>query len=602
VKLDVGSYNPMRGLSWGELAAESRSMHKSQGFGAPRRRGPAPEYFKVLAGDPIKASPLDGITFDWSRVRGSGKLVDVLRSVRRAFRPSAPELSTSALLEARDLLDRLPDNPWKQSKRAEIDAAIVACAGLFVEVTGGVPSVPRGGSLPVTISALARRSLPLSLESVKLPGHESSVHQRFTENQPLEIHETLAVNRDTPLTTPYWLEVPPEAGRYPVRDAAQIGLPEGPPSLEAELCLLLGGHKILVRRAVAYKWTDPVLGERYRAVEVLPAVTVDFDTQVLVFPEGRSRDLTVRVRSTGGAAGSVHLEGQGGFTATPLDAPYRVPPGGEVAVSFRVTPPSAAGTGAIRAVARVDGDPGRYERGLRRIEHDHIPPQTLLPPTELRAVRIDVVRRRHRIGYIPGAGDEVPVALRQLGYEVVTLDPKTLTMDHLRGIDSIVTGVRAWNVEPSLVLSHALLMDWVARGGTLVAQYNTNSRIGPAPPDLGPFPFVISHDRTTDENAVVTRLKDPILSSPNQILASDFDGWVQERGLYYANSWDPRYRAPLSMSDPGEKPTAGGLLVGKHGKGVFIYTGLALFRQLPAGVPGAYRLLVNLVEHGGPGS
>jgi hypothetical protein len=250
-------------------------------------------------------------------------------------------------------------------------------------------------------------------------------------------------------------------------------------------------------------------------------------------------------------------------------------------------------------VATVDGDSRRYDRGLRRIEHAHIPIQTLLPPAELRVVRLDVVKKRRKVGYLPGAGDETAAALRQLGYQVVELDAGALGTASLGGIDAIVTGVRAWNVEPRLIGQHRVLMDWVARGGTLVVQYNTNSRIGPAPPEIGPFPFAISHDRTTDENAAVEIGHDPILRAPNMITAADFEGWVQERGLYFADSWDPRYRTPLAMSDPGEKPLHGALLVAKHGKGAFIYTGLALFRQLPAGVPGAYRLLVNLIEHAG---
>jgi LmbE family N-acetylglucosaminyl deacetylase len=602
VKLDVGAYNAMRGLSWGELAAESRSMHKSQGFGAARRRGPIPEYFKVLAGEPIKTSPLDGVVTRWSRVVGSGKLAAALHRARASFRPSAPELVIPALLEARDELDRLPENPWKSSKRAEIDAAVVACAGLFVEVTAAATSVARGGTLPVTVTALARRPATVTFTTARLAGHEIRVGKALAAGVPLDVGDKLAVAPDAPLSSPYWLELPPEPGRYPVRDEKMIGLPAGPAPLEAEVEFGISGRPVIVRRAVAYKWTDPVMGERYRAVEVLPAVTLDLDAPVLLFADPRPRDLRVRVRSLAGASGSVRLDAPDGFKVAPRDAPFKIAPSGEVNVTFRVTPPSAAAkalTGTLRAVATVDGDSREVDRGLRRIEHDHIPVQTLLPAAEARIVRVEVARRRHKVGYLPGAGDEIPAALRELGYQVTTLDPKALTAANLAGLDAIVTGVRAWNVEPGLVALHGALMDWVARGGTLVVQYNTNSRIGPAPPDLGPFPFTISHDRTTDEGAPVELTKDPILAGPNAITAADFQGWVQERGLYFADKWDPRYRAPLTMADPGEKPTRGALLVGKHGKGTFIYTGLSLFRQLPAGVPGAYRLLVNLLEHGG---
>jgi LmbE family N-acetylglucosaminyl deacetylase len=602
VKLDVGGYSPMRGLSWGELAADSRSMHKSQGFGAMRRRGTSNEYFKVLAGAPISASPLDDVVLDWSRVHGAEQLAQVLGRVRRSFRPSAPQLSVPELLEARDLLDKLPDNPWKQPKRAEIDALVGACSGLFTELTGGASSVPQGGHLPLTVSAIARLPIPVTLESVLVGDRKIDVHKPLPENQLVEVPDALTIAPDAPLSTPYWLELPPEAGSYPVRDPAQIGLPEAPNALEGEFVFAISGHELRVRRAVSFKWSDPVAGERYRAVEVLPPVTVDFDRQVLLFPDSKPRSLAVRVRSTAGASGTVRVEGADGFEVTPSELPFRATAGGDLTLVFRVTPPSGQRTGTLHAVAAIDGDPRRYDRGLRRIEHEHIPVQTLLPRAEVRAVHVDVVRHLHRVGFIPGAGDETESALKQLGYEVVELDPRSLTAEALKGLPAIVTGVRAWNVEPRLVAAHALLMDWVAHGGTLVVQYNTNSRIGPAPPDLGPFPFNISHDRTTDETATVELSKDPVLASPNRIGPPDFEGWVQERGLYYADKWDSRYRTPLTMSDPGEKPLQGARLVAKHGKGIFVYTGLALFRQLPAGVPGAYRLFVNLVEHGGTGS
>lgn len=596
-KLDVGGYSPARGLSWGELAADSRSMHKSQGFGAARQRGPAIEYFKVLAGEPINASPLDGVVSDWSRVAGAGDVVQALRNARSVFRSGTPELAIAPLLAARDALDRLPEQPWKSLKRAEIDAAVLACAGLFAEVTANTASVAQGGTLPITVSALVRRPANIVLEEVSLPGRELAVAHTLAEGVPFEQNEKLSVATDAPLSNPYWLELPPEAGRYPVKDEQQIGLPEGPASLEAELVFSVAAHSVRVRRAVAYKWTDPVAGERYRAVEVLPAVTLDLATRVLMFADKKPRALRVLVRSLAGAKGSVHLEPPQGFVVAPAEARFELATGGETELAFQVTPPSAAQDGTLHAVASLDGDSRRYDRGLQRIDHAHIPIQTLLPAAELRVVRADVKRSPRKVGYLAGAGDELPTALQQLGYEVVQLDPTALSAAGLAKLQVIVTGVRAWNVQPKLVAAHGVLMDWVAHGGTLIAQYNTNSRIGPAPPELGPLPFSISHDRVTDERASVSMDADPLLQQPNRLGPSDWDGWVQERGLYFADSWDPHYRTPLTMADSGEKPSRGALLVAKHGKGSFIYTGLALFRQLPAGVPGAYRLFANLIEY-----
>jgi hypothetical protein len=532
-------------------------------------------------------------------VPGSLKLADVLARARSSFRSAAPEQAIPALLQARDELDRMADNPWKSVKRAELDGVIVACAGLFAEVTATTPSVPQGGTISWTASLIARRPMAIALKSVELPGQQLVVGKAMTEGAPLEVSGKLTISSDAPLSNPYWHDLPPEPGRYPVRDASMIGMPEGPAPLEAELTLVVDGHAIQLRRALAYKWTDPVAGERYRSVEVLPAVTLDLDAHVLLFPDATARELPVRVHAIAGATGAVQLETPDGFQAVPSSAAFKLEAGGQADLSFRVTPPAHASSGIVRAVAHLANDPRVYDRGLLRIEHGHIPIQTLLPRAELRATRVEIVRKRRKVGYLKGAGDEIPAALGQIGYQVVELEPKTLTAANLAGLDAIVTGVRAWNVEPRLTALHGVLMQWVARGGTLVAQYNTNNRIGPAPPELGPFPFTISQARTTDENATVTLAPDPVLTAPNKISAADFDGWIQERGLYFADTWDTRYRTPLSMSDPGEAPLKGALLIAKYKRGAFIYTGLALFRQLPAGVPGAYRLFANLIEYDG---
>jgi hypothetical protein len=573
-------------------------MHKSQGFGAARQRGPALEYFKVLAGEPIEHSPLDGVITDWSRVPGSAKLADALVRARKSFRSAYPERAIPVLLEARDELDRLPDNPWKQLKRAEIEAAVLACAGLFAEINAAAPSVVQGGTLSWTASLIARRPVAATLEWVALGGARFPIGKALETDAPLDASDKLAVAKDAPPSNPYWLELAPEAGRYPATDDALIGLPEAPSALEAELGLLIEGHSIAVRRALTYKWTDPVAGERYRAVEVLPAVSVDLAGGAMIFPDRTPRELQVRVRAAAAASGSVRLELPAGFRATPAAAPFQLAADAQIVLKFRVTPPAAASNGTLRAVAQIDGDTRAYDRDLLRIEHDHIPIQTLLPRAETRVVRVDVARKPRRIGYMKGAGDAVAAALEQLGYQIAELDPKTFTAADLAGLRTIVTGVRAFNVEPRLTAMHDVLMDWVARGGTLVVQYNTNNRIGPAPPQLGPFPFAISQTRTTDETAAVAMQTDAVLAGPNPITAADFEGWIQERGLYFAETWAPQYRAPLAMSDPGEPAHKGALLVAKYKRGAFIYSGLAFFRQLPAGVPGAYRLFANLIEYG----
>jgi LmbE family N-acetylglucosaminyl deacetylase len=596
-RIDAGAYDPWLGLSYGELAADSRSNHKSQGFGAARRRAPLAEYFRLLGGEPMQRSPFDGVVLDWSRVPDTERLVAELRRARGAFRPATPEAALPALLAARAELGRLPDNPWKAEKLAEIDQAILACAGLFAEVVAEKPTTSPGSNVRVTVTAQLRRPAKVTLAEVHVAGHPVKAERVLEAGQPVEIQETLLVAADSRLSNPAWLEAAPTAGLYPVRDPALVGVPEEPAPLQAELTFRFGDQSILVRRPVVFKWVDPVLGERYRRLEVLPAVTVNPQGALLLFPDAAPRELEVTVRSVGGASGTLALEVPAGFAVTPKDAPFTLGTGGETTLAFRVQPPKEASTGILRAVATVGGK--RFDRGLRRIEYAHIPIQTRLPPAEVKLTRVDVLHARHRIGYVSGPGDEVPQAMRQAGYEVIPLTVTELREQPLGRFESIVFGVRAFNVEPALATLHDKLMAYVEAGGTVVVQYNTTSWPSSGPPMLGPFPFTIGHERVTDEDASVTAAPHPVLSAPNRIGPSDWSAWVQERGLYFAETWDQRYQVPLSMHDAGEQPLYGSVLIAKVGKGAFIYTGLAFFRQLPAGVPGAFRLFANLVDYGG---
>ena len=594
--LDVGGYDPWLGLSYPELAADSRSNHRSQGFGAPRRRGPTPEAFHPLAGEPMKDGPLDGVTTDWSRVPGTSRFVSELKRARQAYRPGTPEAALPGLLAARAELRKLPENPWKEQKLAELDEVVVGCAGLFADVTTDRPSTSPGASVTATTSVLLRRPAQVTLTSAKVGGRQLLGASPLKAGVPVEAKAPLEVPVDTRVSNPAWLEAP-EAGLYPVANPAWIGLPEEPAPLEAELVFAFGAESISVRRPVAYKWTDPVLGERYRRLEVLPAVTVDPASGLLLFPDASPRPLEVTVRSVRGATGTLALELPPGFSADPASAPFTASSGGEVTLRFKVTPPKAAARGTLRAVATVDGR--RFDHGLHRIDAAHIPIQTWLPLATVQLTRADVAHAKRRIGYLSGPGDEVPEALRQAGYEVTPLTVADLREGALDRFDALVFGIRAFNVEPQLEGLHRKLMDYVASGGTVLVQYVTSNFIAKAPPEIGPFPFTIGRGRVTDETASVEVSPHGILTAPNRIGPDDWAGWVQERGLYFAESWDPRYATPLSMHDPGEAPLKGSVLVGKSGKGAFIYTGLSFFRQLPAGVPGAFRLFANLVDAGG---
>jgi hypothetical protein len=398
---------------------------------------------------------------------------------------------------------------------------------------------------------------------------------------------------------------PPLPGRFQLANPRLVGTAENPPALLALAHLEVGGRRFELAYPVIHKWTDPVAGERSRPLEVVPAVSVAPQRRALLFPDGKAQPLTVRLKAAAGAAGTVRLEASEGFQTKPASAAFKLAAAGdEVELQFTVQPPRSRGAapGSLRAIAELDAASGgnKLDRQVEVIEHAHIPMQMMLTPAEVRLQPVDLRRDGRRIGYIEGAGDEVARSLEQVGYQVVLLDEAALATAPLGGFDAIVTGVRAFNTNDRLGYHHPRLMEYVKAGGTLVVQYNTSNRLSRVQGRIGPLPFEIGRDRVTDETAAV-HFEQPghsVLSYPNRITPADFEGWVQERGLYFAQTWDKGYQAPLSMADPGDSPQRGSLIVARHGKGAFLYTGLAFFRQLPAGVPGAYRLFANLVANG----
>jgi LmbE family N-acetylglucosaminyl deacetylase len=582
VTVDVGGYDPVLGMSYGEMAAKSRSMHKSQGFGASPSRGPAPEYFKLLAGEPMQKSFLDGVDTSWKRVKGSENVQAALAKV--AFDAAHPATAIPALLEVLDAVNALPDDPVKEEKRADLMELIAGCAGVYAEAVADDYVVMPGGERKVTVSVVNRSPAALTLREVKLGGEAFPVEKALVSNQPLELVRNVRVPVTTSLSNPYWLDEPPSAGRWTVRDQKMVGLPVAPPPVIAELAFELNGRSLSLARAVDFAWNDPVAGERRRALDVVPPVTVEPLDPLVVIADGHARPIQVKLTATVGPVDG-ELEGAA------FDLKKK---GDETTVTLTQAPDSLE-TPLI--ASRREAPMSRTS--IRRIEYPHIPIVTVQPLAELRRVHLHLNRGgvKH-VGYIAGAGDEVAMALRQAGYEVTALSDEALAHESLARFDAIVIGVRAFNVNSKLFVLHQRLMDYVAAGGTLVAQYNTQNRMSKIAGDIGPYPFNISQDRVTEENATAEMAENAVFKAPNLISKEDFAGWIQERGLYFADHWDEHYQAPLAMHDAGEPARKGGLLIAHFGKGKFVYTGLAFFRQLPGGVPGAFRLFANLLAHG----
>ena len=511
-----------------------------------------------------------------------------------------PEKSLPGLAKARPLIAAM-DDPLAKVKLQELDDAIALCAGLFVEAAAGQPEVSPGTNLKVTTTVLNRSNTPVTLESGSVEG---------LWNEPLDVKQaTLGYNQSAaipfergvpsaqPYSQPYWLAKPPDGDVYQVDDQMLIGMADTPAVVRMRLKLTVEGALIEVVRPVEYRYAPRAEGERVRLLAIVPPVAVNLPDTVAVFPSVAPHKVTVAVHANGtNAAGDLRLDLPAGWQSTPKSLPFKLAAAGEEdQLSFEVTPPATEGTPVLKAVASVNGhDIGN---GMQVIDYPHFPPQTLFPPSNVKLVRANIEVKAHKIGYIMGAGDQMPEALRQLGLDVTLLGRSDLEQGDLSRFDAIVAGVRAYNVRADLKANQGRLMNYVKNGGTYIVQYQ-NAEPGL---NMGPYPFTIpgtNRYRITVEDAPVTlpHPDSPLLQDPNRITPKDFDGWIQERALYVATEWDKQYQTVLASQDPGEDPMGGGELWTRYGKGVYIFTAYSWFRQLPAGVPGAFRLFANLLS------
>lgn len=603
MKINTGGYNAILGESYNEISGRSRSLHKSQGFGAAQNRGDVINYFHHTAGLPAAADLFEGIDLAWTRVPSGEAPARTLGEAEKAFDPERPAAILPLLLKAYDQLKALGQEPWAVVKRRDLQEVILAAAGVRAEALASVPSASPGDSITIRASVINRSAHPFTLNSVRMAfaRSDSTPRTALANNRIVTTEFRVLVPPSEPPTAPYWLERPAAGERYDIADPSLIGTPRRPSPYRAVFTLGSPAGDIAFDVPVDFKSVDPVQGEVYRGFVVTPAVSIVPEEKVLLFSSTAGRTLHVRLTGNGsGAAGTLRVETPAGWSATPASLPFRLRAGRvEERVAFTVTPGPGAATGEFTVTAEAGGGP--VSTGTTVVDYPHIRAQTMFPPATGKLVVAEVARRKFYLGYIEGSGDDVPEALRQAGYDVRLLTDEDLLSADLSQFQSIVAGVRAYNTRDALPMAQKRLMEYVERGGTYVVQYSTSGRA--ESPEVGPYPMKISRERVADENAPVTLLDPahPAFTQPNRITGADFEGWVQERGLYFADGWDSSYVPLLASSDPGEPERRGGLIVAKHGDGVFCYTGLSFFRQLPAGVPGAYRLFVNLVELGGAG-
>jgi LmbE family N-acetylglucosaminyl deacetylase len=609
VTVDTGAYNPVLGVSYGELAGLSRSQHRSQGMGAPERKGAAPNYFVVVDGEPATQDLFDGVDLSWKRLPGGAAVDELLRQVSASLDVSKPEAAIPLLAQARAAAASIAHADARR-KLAEIDEAIAAAAGLWLDVSANRAQAAPGAEVTLNLTALNRSGIAVKLAGVSLEGLPDAPRFALPDpslpnNKPLTAETRFVIPARAPDSQPFWLRGAPQGPLYRIDDPAWIGPAENDPALRARFRVEIAGQTIELVRPVENRYVDRVRGELTRPFVIVPRVSVELSQAALVFPDARPKTVEVAVRFHGPAQeGEVSLLAPAGWRVQPPTLRLAAESGAsEARGHFQVTPPAVTSRGHLQAVANFGGVESRAS--FLQLEYDHIPPQVILPNAAAPLARVDVRVTAKRIGYLMGAGDEVPEALRQLGCEVTLLDEAAVTSGDYARYDAIVAGVRAWNTRADLRAHQKKLWDYVEQGGAVVVQYNVMDGLfwSSEPGTLrhiGPLPFKIARDRVTVEDAPVRILKPdhPLLTQPNRITVEDFAGWVQERGLYFPADVDPKYEALLEMNDPGEKPLNAGILTLRHGKGVYVYTPLAFFRQLPAGVPGAYRLFANLVSAG----
>lgn len=607
VSVDVGTFYPARGKSNGEIAAESRSFHKSQGFGSTGSRGSEFEYLEFIQGDTVETTddPMKGINTTWSRISGGEPIGLMLGKIEKDYDVSNPSASIPALLEVYQAITKMPDDGfWVAMKKEEIKKIIAWCSGLFVEATADNFNAAPGQKIKVTLEAVNRSPVDVHLLSFGIkPGTENStVDTTLGYNQQYSRDWEYELPKDITYSSAYWLKKEGTVGMYKVEDQLLRGLPEAPRPCQLEYTIQLQDQKLTFHTPLVFKRRDPVDGEVYRPFEVSPRVFLNFADQTLVFGTQAPKEISVTVKAgANNISGKVQLAAPKGWEITPEFIPVKLDEQGqEKQITFTVIPPPDQVIERISAFF-LDSITEAKDQGysVEIIDYDHIPVQTVLRESSVKAVKVDLVKAGDKIGYVMGAGDKLPEFLEQVGYHVTMLNESDLS-GNLDDLDAIIIGIRAYNTNERLKFYSQSLFDYVEKGGNLIVQYNTRFRENLDSKMFSPYPLTISRNRVTDENAEVRILmpEHPVIKGPNPITKADFDGWVQERGLYFPDEWDDHFTPILSSNDPGEDPLDGSLLIAPYGKGWYTYTSLSWFRELPAGVPGAYRLLVNIISLG----
>lgn len=598
---DIGTYYPTRGMSNSEIASLSRSEHKSQGFGNTSERGKSTEYIELIKGDfPENGDIFAGINTTWSRVKGGKKIGKILAEVEENYNFENPSESLSQLMEAYQLIQELENKHWRVIKTEEITHIITACAGLYLEANTSSEFATKNSAIKINLEATNRSSAKIQLEKISFSHlkEEVQINSTLTNNEPFYKTISAKIPSSINYTNPYWLNAPSSLGMYAVEDESLIGLPETPAPIQAEFVLKIDGKNISFTRDLVYKTNDPVDGEVFEPLAIVPEVSVALENSTLIFKDNQPKQVNVKVTAyKNDLNGKLSLDLPKNWQVSPQSTEVNLAQkGASQNFAFTLTPPENDDEAFIQPVFQ-DGEE-QFSKEVNVISYDHIPQQTVMLPAKTKVIKLNIQKKGNKIAYIQGAGDVVPESLQAIGYDVELLKPSEITTAKLQDFDAVVIGIRAYNTQDELAFKQETFFDYVKNGGTMVVQYNKHR--GLITENIAPYPLRLSYDRVTDEFSKVNFLaKDhPVLNTPNKITKKDFEGWVQERGLYFPDEWSEEFTPILGMKDEGEKELKGSLLVANYGKGHYVYTGLSFFREFPAGVSGAYKLFANLLSLG----
>lgn len=597
LKMDIGQYFPTRGLSNGEIAAKSRSQHQSQGFGMLGHRGSSLEYLEPISAEAklVKTDVLQGVDTSWKRVKGGEAIAQSIQLIKNKFNPSAPQEIVTDLVKLYRQIEQIEDKYWREVKLAEVQTLIIACTGLYLEATTTVSQTVPSSTLPVRIELAAQWKTDVMLKGFTTTPASDFTHRMAVKAGESAAHQfQLPLGENTPYTDPYWLKLPHSLGLFQVEDRTQIGQAVIPSPAQIAFHIEVEGLNLTIDREITYKTNDRVIGEVYQPLAITPVVSVELNDAVVFAKTNATIAYKVKVTAQADAVnGAVNLVLPSGWKASPNYAPFELAKKGQSQeVEFELTTSTEATTAEIQAVALVKGK--TYDSNVQYIRYGHIPHQMYREKAKGQIHTQPIVFGKQRIAYLMGAGDQVGEYLEKVGYHVDYITAAGLRMEQLNSYDVLILGVRALNVEADLAHRLAVVWEWAKQGKTVILQYNT---LDTKMKDWSPYPLTLSRDRITEEDSPVKILepKHAVFTKPNAISSSDFDHWIQERGLYYPNKWSANWQAVLRMNDTGEKPTDGALLIAPHGKGHIVYTGLSFFRELPAGVAGAYKLFANLL-------